>query len=66
MTSRFSPFYTTVINVVFWTLSLIPAVFTIWGVEDKATAVASTPERIESDTDVAPGADEKHSPAVNV
>jgi hypothetical protein len=62
VTSRFSPFYTTVINVVFWTLSLIPAVFTIWGVEDKATAVAST----ESDTDVAPGAEEKHSPDVNV
>lgn len=35
MTSKFSPLYTTVINVVFWTLSLIPAAFTIWEVEDR-------------------------------
>jgi hypothetical protein len=33
--SKFSPFYTTVINVVFWTLSLIPAAITIWEVEDR-------------------------------
>jgi hypothetical protein len=35
--SKFSPFYTTVINVVFWTLSLIPAVFTIWEVKERKT-----------------------------
>lgn len=33
--SKFSPFYTVVINVIFWTLSLIPAFFTIWKVEDR-------------------------------
>lgn len=33
--SKFSPFYTTVINVVFWTVSLIPAAFAIWDVEDR-------------------------------
>ncbi|KAK8087898.1 hypothetical protein PG997_002859 [Apiospora hydei] len=29
--SRFSPFWTAVINVVFWTLSLVPAFFSVWG-----------------------------------
>ncbi|KAH6967399.1 hypothetical protein EDB82DRAFT_563204 [Fusarium venenatum] len=33
--SKFSPFYTTVINVVFWTLSLFPAFVTIWKVEGR-------------------------------
>ncbi|KAB5585028.1 hypothetical protein GE09DRAFT_1166021 [Coniochaeta sp. 2T2.1] len=33
--SKFSPFYTTVINVVFWTLSLIPAAVTIWEAADE-------------------------------
>ncbi|KAK4450147.1 major facilitator superfamily domain-containing protein [Podospora aff. communis PSN243] len=33
--SKFSPFYTTVINVVFWTVSLVPAFFTIWEVQDR-------------------------------
>ncbi|CAG9944844.1 unnamed protein product [Clonostachys rosea f. rosea IK726] len=33
--SKFSPFYTTVINVIFWTLSLFPAAVTIWAVEDR-------------------------------
>lgn len=33
--SKFSPFYTTVINVVLWTVSLVPAAFAVWGVEDK-------------------------------
>lgn len=53
------------INVVIWTTSLIPAVFTIWNVEDKATAVGSTPDVVESDVDTA-HQDEKHTPAVNV
>ncbi|KAK0619693.1 hypothetical protein B0T14DRAFT_566518 [Immersiella caudata] len=33
--SKFSPFYTTLINVVFWTVSLVPDVSTIWDVEDR-------------------------------
>lgn len=36
LSSKFSPFYTTVINVVFWTISLFPAVLTIWKVEGHA------------------------------
>lgn len=39
MFSKFSPFYTTVINVVFWTVSLVPALLTIWEVQDKKTAI---------------------------
>lgn len=35
--SKFSPFYTTVINVVFWTVSLVPAAFTVWGVQGVQT-----------------------------
>lgn len=35
--SKFSPFYTTVINVVFWTVSLVPATVTVWGVEGVGT-----------------------------
>ena len=31
--SKFSPFYTTIINVVFWTVSLVPAAFPVWDVE---------------------------------
>ena len=33
--SKFSPFYTTVINVVIWTVSLIPASYAIWEVQDR-------------------------------
>jgi hypothetical protein len=53
-----------VINVVFWTLSIIPAVFAIWQVEDKATAVAEPAPSVESDAD-APREDEKQAAAVN-
>ena len=35
--SKFSPFYTTIINVVFWTVSLVPAAFAVWDVEDIST-----------------------------
>lgn len=48
--SRFSPFYTTVINLVLWSVSLVPAVITIWEVEDKATAVAADSQS-EADVD---------------
>ncbi|KAK1827019.1 major facilitator superfamily domain-containing protein [Podospora conica] len=37
--SKFSPFYTTVINVVLWTVSLAPAAYAVWGVEDKVVVV---------------------------
>jgi hypothetical protein len=33
--SKFSPFYTTVINMVFWAVSLVPAFITIWEVQDR-------------------------------
>jgi hypothetical protein len=35
LSRKFSPFYTTVINVVFWTLSLFPAFLTVWKVEGR-------------------------------
>jgi hypothetical protein len=57
--SRFSPFNTTIINVVFWTLSLIPALFPIWAVQDKKTFAEAD---VASSEDVGTGegsADEK-------
>jgi hypothetical protein len=48
--SKFSPFYTTIINVVFWTTSLIPALFTIWAVQDKKTF--AQPELSSSENNV--------------
>lgn len=36
--SKFNLFHTTVINVVFWTVSLVPAFYTIWEVQDRKTA----------------------------
>ncbi|KAK8050698.1 UNC93-like protein [Apiospora phragmitis] len=40
--SRFSPFYTAVVNVVVWTLSFVPAFFAVWEVQDRKTAGATT------------------------
>ncbi|KAK8055598.1 MFS general substrate transporter [Apiospora rasikravindrae] len=39
--SRFSPFYTAVINVVFWTLSLVPACISVWEVQGRKTMAIS-------------------------
>ena len=33
--SKFSPLYTVVINVVFWTVSLVPAAYTIFQIDDR-------------------------------
>ncbi|KAK8035842.1 major facilitator superfamily domain-containing protein [Apiospora marii] len=41
--SRFSPFWTAVINVVFWTVSLVPAYFTVWDVQDRKMTATTTP-----------------------
>ena len=51
--SKFSPFYTTVINVTFWTVSLVPALVTIWEVQDKKILVQSSAAGSE-DTEVVP------------
>ncbi|SPN98638.1 related to DUF895 domain membrane protein [Cephalotrichum gorgonifer] len=59
--SKFSPFYTTVINLVFWTVSLIPAVFSIWAVEDKRTLVEGQDSASE-DAVVEALAEEKKDP----
>lgn len=53
MCSKFSPFYTTVINVTFWTVSLVPALITIWEVQDKKT-LAESPAAESEDTEVVP------------
>jgi hypothetical protein len=55
--SKFSPFYTTVVNLVIWTLSIIPAVFAIWQVDDRRTAV----ERVEHS-----GEEENHAAKVSI
>jgi len=51
--SKFSPFYTTVINLVFWTLSLVPAYISVWGVKDRRVVeketVESEPEELVSE-----------------
>ncbi|KAK3690306.1 major facilitator superfamily domain-containing protein [Podospora appendiculata] len=39
--SKFSPFYTTVINLVFWTVALVPAAFTIWEVQERKEFASS-------------------------
>jgi MFS family permease len=49
--SKFSPFYTTVINVVFWTLSLIPAAVTIWEVQDRKHVEEDTTTLSSSDVE---------------
>lgn len=56
--SKFSPFYTTVINVVFWTLSLFPAVMSIWKIEGRKEYASD----VSSDKVV----DEKTEPASKV
>ena len=53
MHSKFSPLYTTVINVTFWTVSLVPALLTIWEVQDKKT-LTENPSAGSSDTEVVP------------
>ena len=45
--SKFSPFYTTVINVVFWTVSIVPAAFTVWGVQGVRTSEESQESGLE-------------------
>jgi len=40
LASKFSPFYTTVINLLFWTLSLFPAVMSIWKIEGRKEYVS--------------------------
>jgi uncharacterized membrane protein len=35
LSSKSSPFYATVINVVFWTVSVLPTVLTIWKIEGR-------------------------------
>lgn len=56
--SKFSPFYTTVINVVFWTLSLFPAVMSIWNIEGR--------KEYASDVSSDKAVDEKTEPASKV
>lgn len=63
--STFSPFYTTVINVVLWTLSLIPAVFTIWQIDDKKSASESPQHSDEIETEQG-GYKEKKTTTANV
>jgi len=48
--SKFSPFYTTVINVVFWTLSLFPAIVTIWEVDERTPSSPEQEFPIDDDT----------------
>ncbi|KFH45339.1 Protein of unknown functionlike protein-like protein [Hapsidospora chrysogenum ATCC 11550] len=50
---KFSPFYTTVINVTFWTVSLVSVLVTIWEVQDKKILVES-PAAGSEDTEVVP------------
>ncbi|KAK7968981.1 MFS general substrate transporter [Apiospora saccharicola] len=47
--SRFSPFWTTVINVVFWTVSLVPAYFAIWEVQDRKTTTTPSAGEISEE-----------------
>lgn len=47
MCSKFSPFYTTVINVVFWCVSLVPASFAVWDVHDVKTYEDSQESGVE-------------------
>ena len=63
--SKFSPFYTTVINVVFWTVSLVPATFTVWGVEGVKTYEDPQDSGVEEVT-VEPAGDEKKNEASRV
>lgn len=65
MCSKFSPLYTTVINVVFWTVSLVPAAFTVWGVEGVKTHEDSQ-ESAGEDVVGEPVKDEKDSEAPRV
>lgn len=38
VSSKFPLFQTTIINVVFWTVSLVPALITVWEVQDRKIA----------------------------
>ena len=59
--SKFSPFYTTVINVVFWTASLVPASFAVWDVQQVKTYEDSRESGVE---DIVEQVDEKrHEPS---
>lgn len=60
MCSKFSPLYTAVINVVFWTVSVVPAAFTVWGVQGVKTHEA-TPAPSSEDETGAPVKGEKES-----
>ncbi|KXJ85552.1 major facilitator superfamily domain-containing protein [Microdochium bolleyi] len=61
--SKFSPFYTTVINVVFWTVSLVPAAVSIWEIQGRKELAPES----ASDSGAADGiADEKAEPASKV
>ncbi|RSL43056.1 hypothetical protein CEP54_015236 [Fusarium duplospermum] len=56
--SKFSPFYTTVINVVFWTASLFPALLTIWKVEDRVSYESEADGLPENATEKGDGIEE--------
>ena len=50
VSSKFSLFHTTIINVVFWTVSLVPAVFTVLEVQDRKIATEAEHDSSSEET----------------
>ncbi|KAI9899484.1 hypothetical protein N3K66_005945 [Trichothecium roseum] len=61
--SKFSPYYTAVIDVTIWCVALIPAVFTIWEIEEKSEVAQGEGKAVE-ETIISSANDEEKKTAI--